>query len=104
MSKSRMDTFSVPVLGEGNAATITVAADVPVRVVVRNIGAVIVSLAHTSNELAKLGVSTGVYQMPPAAVDTFVLAPGQGLFVASGGAIGRICVAISEAWPFLGAQ
>lgn len=101
MNKSTLNTFVVPAIGAGDPAMITQASKVPLRVVVRNIGPVALLIAHTDNELSKIASVTGVFLIPPGLEDTFVLAPDQGLYAAATGVGGRMCVAISEAWPFL---
>lgn len=99
MKESRVGTYQLQAIGSRNTATLATAADVPLRVVVRNIGSVSMVIAHTSNALAKVGAATDVYLLPPDRDATFVLAPGQGLFAAGIGLNGRACIAVSEAIP-----
>lgn len=99
MNPSRMDTLGVPAVGARNPNMVTQAAAVPLRVAVRNIGGVMLLFAHSETELSKLGQTSGVYELPTDRNETFVLAPGQALFVAAVGPAGRVCYAISEAWP-----
>lgn len=97
MQDSQVNTISVPVIGTINPATLVRAANLPMRIVVRNVGPVTVFVAHNASEIQQIGATAGVFQIPPGTEDIFVLAPKQGLWAVSGGAIGTVCIAISEA-------
>lgn len=99
MQDSRLDTISVPQIGVRNPATIAVATSLPMRLVVRNVGPVIVALAHSSNEISSVGATAGVYQLPPGGSEVIVLAPKQGLWAAGLGAGGIVSMALSEVLP-----
>lgn len=99
INNSRLDTIAVPIIGGNNPATIAIATSVPMRLVVRNVGPVTVFLAHSSNEVQSVGVTAGVYQLPPGISEVIVLAPKQGVWAASQGAGGMVSIALSEALP-----
>lgn len=98
---SRLATINVPVIGTNNPATITRSPrGKPTRVQVRNVGGVLIFLAHDVTDLATFSnASASSYRLPPNTVDVFVLMPEQGLYAASQGALGFVSVAISEALP-----
>lgn len=99
MKPSLLNTIPVPPVGSDNPGTIMRASTVPMRVLVRNVGAALVFLAHSENELQAVGIVAGVYELPAGQEDVFVLAPKQGLFVVGIGASGRVSYAASEAIP-----
>ncbi len=97
MQPSQVNTIQVPTIGTNNPATLVIAALVPTRIVVRNVGAVIVFLAHSSAEIQSINTTAGVYRLPAGQEDVFVLAPQQGLWAVASGAVGTVSIAISEA-------
>lgn len=94
---SRVDTIAIPAIGTRNPATLVIASRAPMRLVVRNGGPVLIFLAHTSSEISNIGVTAGVYQLPPGMVDIFVLQPKQGMWAVGQGAGGIVSIAVSEA-------
>jgi len=95
-----MDTITVPAVGTTTPGIVATAATAPLRVLVRNAGPVLVFLAHTTENLANPGgPSTGVYRLPAADSDIFVLAPGQSMYAVSAGVGGLLTIAASEAFP-----
>jgi len=99
MNASVLNTISVPDIGIKNPATIARAGTHPMRVLIRNVGANLIFLAHSENELGSIGLVSGVYQLPSGQEDVFVLAPKQGIWVVGQGGGGRVCYAASEAIP-----
>lgn len=99
MRPSLMSTIAVPDVGTNTPATVITAANVPMRVAVRNVGGAVVFFAHTVNELADVGLVSGVYQLPPGQSEVFVLTARQALYCVGQGAGGRMCYAASEAIP-----
>lgn len=91
-------TLSVPDVGTQSPATLTMATDVPFRVVVRNVGGNTVYLAYDVNALT-LDALQNVYELPVDRSETFLVMPGQGLYVAGAGTNGRIALAQSPAFP-----
>lgn len=101
MNKSTVKIVTIPQGGTNAPAMLAVSANLPSRLMVRNIGPSILILAHESNAIAGTqGASaTDAYQLPPGAVDVFVLAPSQGMYAVGSGAGGRASIALSEASP-----
>lgn len=98
---SRLATINVPIVGANNPALLTRAPKGKVvRILVRNVGGVLVFLTHEANDLATLAnASSAAYRLPPAHADVFVLMPEQSLFAAGQGAQAFVSIAISEAIP-----
>ena len=100
MKKSHMNTITVPAVGTTTPGIVATAAGAPLRVLIRNVGPVLVFLAHETENLANPGgPSTGVYRLPAADSDTFVLAPHQSVYAVSAGVGGLLTIAGSEAYP-----
>jgi hypothetical protein len=95
-----MQTVSVPILGAVNPSRLVQAPNnSPFRVLVRNVGGVLIYLAFENEDLSSISAVGGVYQLPPGQSDAFVLAPSQSIFAAANGGNGLASVAVSEAIP-----
>jgi hypothetical protein len=94
---SQLNTVTLPPIGSNNPATLAYATDKPFRVVVRNVGAVPVVLAHDAGTLENAPAVANTFLLPTGASEVFVLAPKQGIFAAGVGGGGMISIAISEA-------
>jgi hypothetical protein len=99
MKPSQLNTLALPAQGSSNPATLTKAAKIPLRVVVRNTGPNLVLLAHDAGTLSNAPATANTFKLFPPFEDTYVLAPGEGLYAVSIGAGGEVSVAISEALP-----
>ena len=71
----------------------------PARVVIDNVGATMVFLAGTEQDLTGGGATSGSFRLLPGANRTFVLAPEQVLYAAGSGAGAIISVTNSDAIP-----
>jgi hypothetical protein len=91
-------TITVPGLGSPTPATIAGQTTTPLRVLVRNTGAVNVFLSSSGSELTTRQVGSA-YQLPAGQEDVFVLAPKQALYVEAAGAGGQVSYSVSEAIP-----
>ena len=98
---SRVLTINVPVIGTNNPATLLRAPkDKPMRVLIRNVGGVLVFLTHDATDLATFSnASAAAYRLPAGYADVFVVMPEQGMYAAAQGVQGLISVALSEALP-----
>ncbi len=96
---SLVNTVFVPQVGT-NPALLYIAAERPLRIVVRNVGGAIIFLAHDATTLGQTPVLAGTFQLPPGHESVFVLMPRQGISAAAAGAGGLASVAVSEAIPF----
>jgi hypothetical protein len=95
---SQLNTVNVPTVGT-SPALLYVAADVPLRINIRNVGGAVVLLAHESTTLSQPPALANTYQLPPGTDVTLVLMPRQGVSAASSGAGGVVSIAVSEALP-----
>lgn len=74
---------------------------IPVRVLVRNVGPVVVFFSDTTQSLVGTAVGNTTYQLAPGDADVFILAPAQNLMAVAAGPGGRVVVSQSEALPLL---
>lgn len=96
---SKINTVLVPVFGR-NPATLYQAAELPLRVLVRNIGGTNVLLAHDAPSLQQTPPGqAGTFLLPPGASEVFVLQPREAILAAAVGAGGSVSIAVSEALP-----
>lgn len=100
MRPSLVNTVAVPVAGAPSPATLYVAAQLPLRLLVRNCGANLVFLAHNASDLADATAGViAAYQLPAGYADVFVLAPKQGMYAVGFGGGSQLSIAVSEALP-----
>lgn len=99
MQASQVNSLSIPIVGSQNPATLFKAAGAPMRVVVRNTGPNLLFIAHDIGVLQAAPAFAGTYRLLAGLSETFVLAPGQGLFAACVGLAGQASIAASEALP-----
>ena len=109
MNPSQVTTYALPYMALGRASTpgsnpallaYAPPAGPPLRVLVRNVSeAADVILAHDSESLATIPMTSSSFEIPAGNSEVFVLAPGQKLFAASTSADARASVAVSEAMP-----
>ncbi len=101
MNPSTMKTVTVPGAGTNAPATLTVAAGLPMRVAIRNVGPSTLFFAHQASSLQGPATFSAVevFQVVAGNAEVFVLAPRQGLYAVSQGAGGQVSFAASEAVP-----
>ncbi len=98
-TESKVNTVVVPPVGT-DPSTLWIAADFPVRVVVRNVGGNILILAHDSSTLANFPPgNAGTFVLPAGDSEVFVLQPRQGIYASGSGGGGLASIAVSEALP-----
>ena len=96
---SKVNTVQVPLFGT-NPATLYQAADVPLRILVRNVGGTNLLLAHEAPTLQTTPPQqAGTFLLPPGTSEVFVLQPREGLLAAAVGGGGMASIAVSEALP-----
>jgi hypothetical protein len=98
MQNSLFQTLTVLPVGSTTPTTIVKAAKHPMRVVVSNVGPVLVFIAATTTDLAPLP-STATYRLFPGESTVFVAAPKEGLFVVGAAVGGLLSISTSEALP-----
>lgn len=102
MNSSQLNTVSVPqapATGNLTPAVLYTAGQIPVRVVINNIGGALVFLAHDQATLTASPVVANAYQLKTDKEVIIMLAPMQSLYAAAVGAGGMVSVAISDALP-----
>lgn len=113
MQPSHVKSFTIPnvgtlaapsnfagTVGAPTPSLLVQAADLPLRVVVRNVSlGLTVWLAYDGTALQVNPVTDAVYDLPAGASDTFVLAPKQKFFAIASGDGARVSIAVSEALP-----
>lgn len=101
MRPSTLKTITVAGSGTEAPSTVCTAADLPMRVLIRNVGPTLVFLAHQASSLqGAIGFAASeVFQLPAGVSEVIVLAPKQGLYAVSQGAGGQLSFATSEAVP-----
>lgn len=105
MQLTSFQTFNPPAAATNvDPQPIARGTSVPVRVLVRNVGAAPVFLGGTTTDvIGPDGVpSSATYRLPVGASDVFVLAPNQTLFAIGVGAGATLVVTASEAIPIGG--
>jgi hypothetical protein len=101
MQASRVGTVSVPAIATNNPSGFVSASKRPMRVACKNIGGITLRLSFESASLGSAGADTvDHYQLVVGANETFIVAPGQTLYVAGLGGGGILTYTSSEAYPF----
>ena len=98
MQPTQFITLSVP--STTTVTTLAKATDIPLRVLVRNVGAALAFITGNVQDISvATGPTTGTYRLPAGDEDVFVLAPKQSLYALVIGVGGLLSVSISEALP-----
>lgn len=91
-------TYTIPAAGNGQAPpAIAIAATTPIRVVVRNLSAVLVFLGGSGQDVTR--PTTETFRLPGGEREIFVLATKQSLFASGSGIGALLSVSVSEALP-----
>lgn len=104
MQDTVFQTFTTPAASVALAKPLVIArgTNVPVRVLVKNIGAVPIFVAGADQDVVTAeGPSSKTYQIDALASDVFVLAAEQSLYAVGAVAGGKVSVSVSEALPLL---
>lgn len=102
MRPSFMRTLLLPATPTTDAKPLLTAGQVPLRVVVRNIGAQNARLSFVSNDLMVNPIASDNFTVPTENEDIFILAPEQTLYgVGTDAGSTTVSVAVSEAYPVL---
>lgn len=101
MQPSRLRSVLLPAApSAARPTTVADAGDFPLRVLVRNIGALVAAFGYSSQDVAAPdGPSSESFRIPAGSTDVFVLAPRQKLFGVGIGGTNVVSVASSEALP-----
>lgn len=95
--QSSMVTITVPSAGDPSPGILATATNVPMRVVVNNVGGTLLILSHDATNLTTQPALAGTFQLLVGQKETFVLAPKQSLFAVGQGTGGQASVAKSVA-------
>ncbi len=98
MQNTRFETVTVQPVGSSTPTTLVKSAKVPLRLLVNNVGAVVIFVAATVTDLSPLP-STATYRIFPGQQHSLIAAPGQGIYAIGAAAGGLVSVTTSEALP-----
>jgi hypothetical protein len=103
MRQALLKTVNLPAaLAGSNPVVIGKGTDVPARIAVRNVGAVMIFISQASQDIVGPGgVGSSAFRLLPGAAEVFVVDAAQELYGAGQGANGMISVAVSEALPLV---
>ncbi len=99
MLESSLKTLDVPAIGSSDPSLLHQAAQVPLRVVIHNVGGNLLFVGHSVSELAEPGTVGSAFQLLIGRELIVVLAPGQSVLAVAQGGGGLVSVAVSEAMP-----
>jgi hypothetical protein len=97
-----LQVYLLPQIGERDPVAIGRAGQAtPSRVEIRNLSATTVNVGLAQQDIqGPNGITSTIWQIPPGEKDLFILADGQVLFANASAPNARICVQVSEAYPF----
>lgn len=98
MQLTNFETFTIQPIGSTAPTTLTKAATRPLRVLVSNVGAVVIFVSLTVNDLSPQP-TTASYRVFQGEQHAFVVAPKQGLYAVGAASGGLMSVSASEALP-----
>jgi hypothetical protein len=98
MQNVDFQTITVQPIGSATPTTLVKAAKIPLRVLVSNIGPVVIFVASTATDLAPQP-TTATYRIFPGEQQVFVAAPKQSILAVGAAAGGLMSVSTSEALP-----
>lgn len=99
MQNTNFETFTIQPVGSTAPTTLAKAASThPIRVLLNNVGPVVVFISLTVTDLSPLP-TTASYRVFPGEQHAFVLAPKQGLYAVGAAIGGLLSVSSSEALP-----
>jgi len=98
MQNTNFETYTVQPIGSNNPTTLATAAKIPLRILVNNVGPVVIFVSLTTSDLTPRP-STAAYRIFPGQQHAFVLAGKQGLYAVGAALGGLMSVTASEALP-----
>lgn len=98
MQNTNFETYTVQPVGSQSPTTLAKAATKPLRILASNVGPVVIFISLTTTDLFPLP-TTASYRVFPGEVQSFVLAPKQGLYAVGVAVGGLMSVSASEALP-----
>jgi len=98
MQNTNFETLTVQPIGAPTPTTIVKSAKAPIRVLVNNVGPVVIFVAATVTDLVPQP-STATFRLFPGQSQSFVAAPKQGLYCIGAAVGGLLSISTSEALP-----
>jgi hypothetical protein len=100
MQATIVQTITLPQISAREPVAVAFATDKPCRVMIKNVSGAIVFVGFESSDVqGQGGPGSNSWQIQPATVDIFVLAPAQKLYAAANAPNALVCVSVSEALP-----
>jgi hypothetical protein len=103
MQNTNFETYTVQPIGSQSPTTLAKAAKHPLRLLVSNVGPVVIFVSLTTTDLFPTP-TTASYRVFPGEQHSFVLAPRQGVYAVGAAVGGLLSVTASEALPLGGPQ
>jgi hypothetical protein len=98
MQNTNFETYTVQPVGSAVPTTLVKAATRPMRLLVNNVGPVVIFVSATVTDLQPVP-STATYRVFPGEQHVFVIASKQGLYAVGAAVGGLLSVSASEALP-----
>jgi hypothetical protein len=98
MQNTNFETYTVQAVGTQPTTIAKAASTKPLRVLVNNVGPVLIFVSLTTTDLFP-APTTASYRVFPGEQHAFVLAPKQGLYAVGAAVSGLLSVSASEALP-----
>lgn len=98
MQLTRFETVTVQPIGSSTPTTLVKSAKVPLRLLINNVGPVVVFIAATVTDLFPQP-STATYRIFPGQQHAIIAAPGEGVYAVGAAVGGLVSVTASEALP-----
>ncbi len=98
MQNTNFETYTVQPIGAQPTTLAKAATKTPIRVLVNNVGPVVIFVSLTTTDLLP-APTTASYRIFPGEQNSFVLAPKQGLYAVGAAIGGLLSVSTSEALP-----
>jgi hypothetical protein len=98
MQNVEFQTVTIQPIGSATPTTLVKAAKIPLRVLVSNVGPVVIFIASAVGDLTPQP-STATYRIFPGEQHVFVAAPKQGIYAVGAAIGGLMSVSTSEALP-----
>jgi hypothetical protein len=99
MQSSQLNSIVLPPVGTPTPGVVMKASSSPLWLALRNVGPVVILLAHDQGTLQTVTAFANAYQLPLDREVVVVLAPSQGLYAAGLGLGAVLSIASSEAIP-----
>lgn len=100
MQNTNFETLTVQPVGSATPTTIVKSAKVPLRVLVNNVGPVVIFVSAAVTDLTPQP-TTATFRLFPGQSQSFVAAPKQGVYCVGAAVGGLLSISTSEALPLV---